>query len=419
MQTALLASLLVLSATVAAATRRSRQEPAGATEGEFYPDRESEKTCEELCKEDAGIDGDPSDCLTECAVHTDLTTHHENDGIEDFAEDEAYNEKGGEGIEEKAEADHPVEVLDCAPQVDIDKTPDISEIDTKKDGVIDEEEAKEWGHKACVPDEMTEQIFNQADANCDHVISQEEFTDSGEDTAQEQAVDEALEEHSEGDDEYNNVQSPPLEEFDENNDGGLDPEEHKEAVKFEMERREEGGVADAEVPQEKADEAFDTVDTDGNGLVEGDEYEEPAADGGSDMGEEIIEAAKADEDATDPDDLSRAGEQAAAPAAAAGSAASASMLSTRFKVAQRNEAAFLRRFNIPERNHVSTKKRSARKSHPRSFGHFGHAFVELARKHRDERQKHHAQKHRVERRKTMSLRSHPVSHSSLRRHRKF
>merc|ERR1719375_2924660 len=105
-------------------------------------------------------------------------------------------------MEAKAEADYPVDVLDCTPTVDIDHPPKLEDLDWKQDGVIDAEEAHDWGHKACVPDEMTDQIFSEADSNQDQKITPEE--------------------HSEGDDEYNRVHAPPLEEFDENNDGGLD-----------------------------------------------------------------------------------------------------------------------------------------------------------------------------------------------------
>lgn len=371
MRSVLFATLLVL--TAGALTRRSLQEP---TEGKYYPDREAETICEELCKKDTGMDADPTDCLTECAVHTDSVTHHMNKGVEDFATDEAYNEQGGKEMEEKAEADHPVDVLDCAPQVDIDKAPTLDDLDTKQDGVIDQEEAREWGRKCCVQDEMVEQIFSEADTNQDDKINKEEFEDSGENTENEDAIDEALEKHSEGDDEYNQVQAPPLEEFDENKDGSLDENEHKDAVKFEMERRGEGrwSVSDEEVPEGAAKKAFGKTDKNKDGKIDGKEYKKPCAKGEDDFGGEINEAANGDEDAADPDDLARV--EGADPAPAA------SMLSTRFKIAHRNEAAFLRRFNLPEHQHVA---------HKRNRRSFGHALVELA-------QKHHARRHQQHKR---------------------
>jgi len=362
MRGSLCAGILVItcSSVVAVSWRSSKEDPPAS----YYPDRESVKKCEELCAKDRGLDAET--CATECATHTDVATHHLNQGLEGMVRDEAHNEKGGKKMEEKAEADLPVDVPDCTPMVDIDSPPKLDEIDYKRDGVIDQEEAREWGHKACVPDEMTDQIFSQADANQDDKISPEEYENSGEDTTHEEAIDKALEKHSEGDDEYNGVQAPPLEEFDENNDGGLDKEEHEDAVKFEMERRGEGrwSVDDSEVPEGAADDAFDKVDTDGDGQIEGDEYTESDEDGGSDMGQEIKEAAAADEDAKDPDDL---------PTADAAPAPAASMISTRFKVAQRDEAAFLRRFKTPEHKHVSQKRT------------VGHAFAEVARKHQRQR----------------------------------
>merc|ERR1719379_700203 len=102
-----------------------------------------------------------------------------------------------------------------------------------------------------------------------------------------------------------------------------------------MERRgeERWGTPDEAVPEKETDQAFDDIDSDNDGVVEGDEYTAPAESGGSDMGKEIVEEADQDEDATDPDDLQDLTEEAAAPAAAA------SMLSTHTKVAQRSKAA--------------------------------------------------------------------------------
>jgi len=326
-----------------------------------------------------------------------LNTHHLDEGTEQFATDEAYNEKGGKSMEAKAEADYPVDVLDCTPTVDIDHPPKLKDLDWKQDGVIDAEEAHDWGHKACVPDEMTDQIFSEADSNQDQKITPEEYENSGEGTSHEEAIDKALEAHSEGDDEYNRVHAPPLEEFDENNDGGLDDDEYKKAVKFEMERRNEGRWDD-KIPEGAAEEAMEKVDTDNDGKVEGDEYVKPAADDGSDLGEEISEAAKADEDANDPDDLARADGKdqwkEAPPAASMLSTrfqvAHGDEATTRFQVAQRDEAAFLRRFNLPENDLAS---------HQRSHRSFGHAFVELARKHQARRHQQHRRtalrRHRV------------------------
>eukprot|EP00746_Dinoflagellata_sp_MGD_P161588 gnl/MRDRNA2_/MRDRNA2_88792_c0_seq1.p1 gnl/MRDRNA2_/MRDRNA2_88792_c0~~gnl/MRDRNA2_/MRDRNA2_88792_c0_seq1.p1 ORF type:complete len:413 (-),score=128.90 gnl/MRDRNA2_/MRDRNA2_88792_c0_seq1:24-1262(-) len=410
MQTAIFANLLVLVASQAG----------------LYPDRPANEDCVAICQHDTGMDKES--CATQCATSTDLTTHHMDEGVDSIAEDKAYNEAGGNAIEEHVEGEHPVDVLDCAPQVDIEHPPELDELDTNQNGVVEQGEAEEWGHKACVPDEMTDQIFSQADTNCDHVIDKAEYEESGPDTAQEQAVDEALEETSEGDDEYNNVQSPPLEEFDEDDSGTLDEKEHHEAVEFEMERRgeERWGTDDSEVPAQETEQAFDDVDTDDDGLIEGDEYVAPAEDGGSDLGEEITEAAHQDEDATDPDDLNQ---QPAAPAPAAAmlsthtkvaqrsKAASESMLSSRFRKAQHNEAAFLKRFNIPKQKYdMMPKKRSGRiGAKKRHLGHFGRAFVELARKHKALRQKHQALRLKHNGLRQKRLRSH--RRTSLRKHR--
>jgi len=226
MRAVLFASVLVLISPVAFA-----QGPTGV-KGKYYPKRNSQEACAKLCKEDSGMDADEGDCMTECATHTDLLTHRLKEGYKSFTHDEAYNEQGGKKMEEKADADLGVDTPDCFPEVDIDHSPDLKELDTKQDGVIDQDEARAWGHKACVPDEMTDQIFSQADKNQDHKISEEEYTNSGENTANEQIIDKVLEKKDQGDDEYNQVQAPPLEEFDHNKDGVLNTNEYKDAVKF-------------------------------------------------------------------------------------------------------------------------------------------------------------------------------------------
>merc|ERR1719321_194238 len=97
--------------------------------------------CEELCKVDSGMDADARDCLTECASATDLTTHHLDDGFGYFATDESYNEKGGEQILEKHNEEASEEVESCTPTVDLEKTPQFTDLDTNGDGVIDFDES--------------------------------------------------------------------------------------------------------------------------------------------------------------------------------------------------------------------------------------------------------------------------------------
>jgi len=91
----------------------------------------------------------------------------------------------------------------------------------------------------------------------------------------------------------------------------------------------------------KIDEAIDEIDTNDDGVIDGEEYvaeakneeqseetlnpfDEEKPDGGSDLGKELEEAAAADEDKSELDDLPRAGEEK--PAEAAGLIAKRSML---------------------------------------------------------------------------------------------
>lgn len=297
------------------ARMRRREEPPADTAG-MYPDREATSKCEELCKVDAGMDADTRDCLTECASSTDLMTHNLDQGLEDFARDESFNEKGGKKMQEAHNEKAPEEVPECAPQVDLTKAPQFSDLDTNGDKVIDYEESAAWSEKACIPDEMTEQVFSEADLNQDKVIDMNEFKEAGEDSKNEEAMDKALEKVSEGDDEYNSVQNPPLEEFDNNKDGALDESEAKEVFEHELERRTEHEEVPPETMKElepEVQEAIDKVDTNDDGEISGDEY--VAKDDGSDLGQELSEAAAADEDKPEMDDLSRVDAGAPAPAA--------------------------------------------------------------------------------------------------------
>merc|ERR1719214_498595 len=115
-------------------------------------------------------------------------------------------------------------------------------------------------------------------------------------------MDKALEKHSEGDDEYNSVQNPPLVEFDKNKDGALDKSEAKDMYHHELERRTDWTVNETKMDAMDPDieSAIDEVDTNDDGEITGDEY--VAKGDGSDLGQELKEAANADDDATELDD---------------------------------------------------------------------------------------------------------------------
>merc|ERR1719235_315634 len=133
-------------------------------------------------------------------------------------------------------------------------------------------------------------------------------------------MDDALEEKFEGDDETNTVDNPPLEEFDKDDSGDLDHDEANDMFQHEIERRTEhqdGAEQTVEELQPEIDEAINEVDTNGDGAISGDEFVKESEEG-TGMDDELQEAAAADEDATEPEDLSRAGAPGPAPAAAAG-----------------------------------------------------------------------------------------------------
>lgn len=295
--------------------------PAAGPAGAPMPVVNAEEECKKLCMKDKGIDSDVRDCMTECAVYTDLREFpHDGptqEGLKDFVLDETHNEDGGEEMEglHDAQAYGTTDAVDC--ESSVTEPPTFEDMDMNGDGGVTMEEAEEYGYKMCVPNEMVEQIFNDGDENQDHILSKEEYDNVGEDTAVEEAIDEALTNSTQGDDEFNPVQSPTdengnkeIEIFDENEDGSLDEPEFDKAAEFEMQRRgmdtnNEGDVINDS--EEELDEAFDKIDGNDDGKITKDEYEGKSE--GSDLGKEMEEAAAVDEEASDPDDLSRAGEQ--------------------------------------------------------------------------------------------------------------
>eukprot|EP00746_Dinoflagellata_sp_MGD_P161688 gnl/MRDRNA2_/MRDRNA2_88925_c0_seq1.p1 gnl/MRDRNA2_/MRDRNA2_88925_c0~~gnl/MRDRNA2_/MRDRNA2_88925_c0_seq1.p1 ORF type:complete len:410 (-),score=127.04 gnl/MRDRNA2_/MRDRNA2_88925_c0_seq1:35-1264(-) len=266
-------------------------------------------SCVELCKHDTGTDADT--CMTECAVSTDLETHHLDEGLDNFVTDEAHNEVGGDAMREAHNEKAPEEVPECAPEpgYGADTKPEWETLDTNGDGVIDADEAFTFCEKACIPDELGQQLFSEADLNQDKVIDKDEFDAAGEDTKNEEAMDEVLEDKFEGDDESNTVQNPDLEEFDKDDSGDLDKNEVNDMYEHQVEQRTEhapGAEETVEELQPEIDEAVAEVDTNGDGKISGDEFVADS-DGGSDLGGELQEAADAEEDEGEQDDLPRAG----------------------------------------------------------------------------------------------------------------
>lgn len=294
--------------------RRHREEPftydkAKAAAGEV------EKKCAEFCKLDAGMDADISSCLTECRTFCDTQLHHLDECIKAFVWDEHYNEKGGKKMVKAHDEKAPHPNHDCVsdPLVYVAGTaPDFDQLDTNGDGVIDGYEAEQFARRACIPDEMIMQIFQEADLNYDKKIEKDEWKSAGEDTVNEKVMDDALEDVSQGDDEYNTVQNPKITEFDYNKDGTLDKDEYHKVFDNELERRTDWTNKDipkeaTEKIEEKIGGAFNDIDMNKDGKIDGEEYTKklPEPEG---MGEELREAEVADEDEKEIEDLPRYGE---------------------------------------------------------------------------------------------------------------
>eukprot|EP00747_Dinoflagellata_sp_TGD_P138608 gnl/TRDRNA2_/TRDRNA2_175795_c0_seq1.p1 gnl/TRDRNA2_/TRDRNA2_175795_c0~~gnl/TRDRNA2_/TRDRNA2_175795_c0_seq1.p1 ORF type:complete len:368 (-),score=126.89 gnl/TRDRNA2_/TRDRNA2_175795_c0_seq1:78-1181(-) len=323
----LLIGVLVLALTSAAALKTNGEAPGPAP---GPAPLNAGDMCRELCKKDTGMDADFNDCMTECNVYTDTAPSWEDAGGE-FTEDESYNEKGGEEMEDKFEEMFPEKkVADCYPQVDVNKEPSFEDVDLNHDGKVTKQEAIEWGAKACIPDEMVRQLFHDTDGNRDQYIDKAEWGVGGEDTALEKKIDERADPKTEGDDEYHEVYMPKFDVFDLNDDGVLEESEVFDAFMFEMRQRmpEMGPDDKQKLVNEfrgKFSEDFKALDKNSDGVLDEEEY---YAKTEGDLGTELKEQANQDEDLEDPDDMGR---DDALPLGPAPGPAPASLMSKRLR----------------------------------------------------------------------------------------
>jgi len=261
-------------------------------------------------------------CITECRTHEDVAASQE-DALDDFVEDKSENEpsgKGGEAMEEVYEEHYGNgTIADCVPEYDPEGGQvAFEDVDSNADGLVSADEAIAFGEKMCVSDEMTMQIFDMADADQDKELTPEEWDSVGEESAAEEAIDKAVDSVSEGDQEYSEVKPPYFDDIDADGDGVLSKEEAEEALMLELSRRFPGKSQEEleEMAAELEDEMWKKLDTDGDGVLSKEEWEAPEQGTPENLGSEIGEAAAADENAEDPDDLPTA-EQSEVPSSPA------------------------------------------------------------------------------------------------------
>lgn len=290
--------------------------------------------------------------MTECRASTDVS-RSERSGLKTFVEDETVNEFGGESMEKSFEDAYEKDgdgfdssIANCSPV--FDGEPTFRNIDTNHDNFISKAEFEDMSHKMCIPDEMSLQLWNEADANGDGVITNIEFENVGEDTQAEEGIDKIVDPDTEGDDEYNEVKMPAFDTFDQNSDGKIDMKEFVDLLTLEHHRR-YPTLSDKEVEQwvekkyEELLRLFKKVDVNRDqGLSQQEYYTEDKDD---DMGEEMEEAQDGKRASSpDPDDLRRVEHPMAVVPAAASSA-----------------APTLIRADVPRRFHLQQDASAARK----------------------------------------------------------
>jgi len=286
--------------------------PGPAVEKDLY------KLCDEMCKHDTGMDGDLEYCLVDC--HSYVDAGGDIDSLMDFVTDETYNEQGGEKMEDKFESMTGKDIPDCKPSIPVEKVPSFDSVDTDEDGQISKKEVEAWGLKACVPNELVQQIFDIADSNYDAHVSHKEWKAIGENTDIEQVLDTFTDKLTRGEDQYEPVQLPAFRHLDVNSDEELDADEIMKLFKDEIKRRiptMSSTDVDAMAKQYEDDILRDVMKLDLNGdqRINAVEFDAPVGGG---MGKELYEAAQNPNNLPDPDDLSRTpGGGAPAPGPAA------------------------------------------------------------------------------------------------------
>merc|ERR1719235_349383 len=131
----------------------------------------AEESCEALCDRATGEAAES--CRTRCATSTDVMTHHHEEGLDDFVEDEVTNEHGGTAMRDYAEDEYGMDIEECEETLDpeaISEPPTFSDIDTEPagglfepitgngDGYITPEEADAWARRMCIPPGMIRQL---------------------------------------------------------------------------------------------------------------------------------------------------------------------------------------------------------------------------------------------------------------------
>lgn len=248
-------------------------------------------------------------CETDCAVHADVAKSNE-DALGDYVEGESYNKPAGDGSEAMEEVYEETygdgTIPDCTPELEGEE-PTFEDIDGDGDGSITEDELTAFGARMCVSKEMCIQMFSIADISpMDEKLSPEEYAAAGEESAAEVAMDEGVDNVTEGDQEYHETKDPGFEEFDGNGDDIIDEIEASKAIELELSRRLPGKSEEQvkEMADELAEKFVAGVDKGGDGKISREEWNRAVSGPPEDMGTELAEAAEAaDAGAADPDAL--------------------------------------------------------------------------------------------------------------------
>mmetsp|Transcript_102645 Transcript_102645/g.203767 ORF Transcript_102645/g.203767 Transcript_102645/m.203767 type:complete len:297 (+) Transcript_102645:44-934(+) len=262
------------------------------------------QACKNICSRHGRMTAEERECMTSCRVKVDLGSEDAN-RLEDFAKENKtrlrrYEEHTGQNVKP------------CKPPANVEEV-HFADVDLNNDKIVTRHELTAFTDMLCIPQDLANKMFDDADRNHDESVTTKEWNSSGEDTQIEYEVDKFADKHVEPKKEapedvarnalkdlVGEVKAPAFEDMDKDNDGKITEWELSSFFMWEAVRRNtqmDGRTRrhlQENVNKVMADK-FKVLDKDGDHFLSREEYK--ARKSGENFGHEILEAVMAVSDA--------------------------------------------------------------------------------------------------------------------------